>query len=112
MNADYRNWSEINALAVKQVGKFAVYVANNVDYDSEIDNKSWDYAVSQIRLKTDNEKSYYEISSGMIHGGLFFFESEEKADEFFNIFCNEITEKTGLYAAIYCPERGCLSENC
>lgn len=59
-----------------------------------------------------NEKSYYQITGGMIHGGLFFFESEQESDEFFNIFCNEVIEKTGLYAAIYCPERGCLSENC
>jgi TorA maturation chaperone TorD len=44
-------------------------------------------------------------------GGLFFFETEELAREFYSMFEQPLTDSSGLYASIYSPTDGCLTEN-
>lgn len=106
-----KSWHEIYALAVKQVGMFAVYVGNGVDFDNERDKAAFDYVLSEFK-RTFDEKEYIEYSGVLVNSGMFFFETEGDADTFFDVFNRPETEKTGLYAALYSPDRGCLTENC
>ena len=47
----------------------------------------------------------------MIHGGLFFFDTEKEAQEFFNFFNEKPIYASGLYTELYNPKGECITEN-
>lgn len=104
------NWVKTNELAVKQVGQFAVYVSNGLDFDDEKDAKAWDFVLDYLK-SAYTEAECYNYMGSIIDGGLFFFEIEEEAWKFYSVFEQPLTDSSGLYAAVFCPVRGCLTEN-
>lgn len=109
---NYANWNTVNELATKQVGKFSVYISNNFEYVSESENLAWDFVIQEIaNLFGAGTTEYFEYMSNVIHGGLFFFESKEKASKFYKIFEQELTNSTAIYASLISPIDGCLTEN-
>jgi hypothetical protein len=103
------NWSKTNELAVKQVGQWAVYVSNNIDYDDEKDCKTWKFVIDYLK-STRTEAEYLNYISSIMDGGLFFFETKELAWEFYSMFAQSITDSSGLYASVYSPTGVVLTE--
>lgn len=108
---EYYDWNKQHELATKQVGKFSVYVNNGLNFDVK-DEHIWAFVVEELQkifgVKT---KEYYDYVGNVLHGGLFFFESEEEAFQFYEIFTKELTDSSAIYSCVYSPESGCLTEN-
>lgn len=110
MKIEFANWCKQHELATKQKGKFSVYVNNGLDF--ETDSAAWEFITgSFIKLFGERTKEYYEIAGNFVEGGLFFFETEEQAWEFYGIFEQELTDSSAVYACIYSPLTGCMTEN-
>lgn len=106
LNVTFSPWTEYLSLAVKQKGQFAVYVSNNLDYDSKDDNMIWTEFMLRANKVLDLDKSIH-----IIYGGLFFFDTEDEMNTFFNLFTVSPIESSGLYACNYDSDGNCLSEN-
>jgi hypothetical protein len=104
------NWCKTNEFAVKQVGQWGVYVSNNLDYDDEKESKAWEFVIDYLK-STRTEVEYLNYISSIMDGGLFFFETEELAWEFYSMFEQPLTNSSGLYATIYSPNGVGLTEN-
>jgi hypothetical protein len=110
MTIEFANWNEQQELATKQKGKFSVYISNGLDFES--DNVIWKFITdSLIGLYGERTKDYYDVVGNLIEGGLFFFENGDQAWEFYSIFTQELTDSSAVYACLYCPVAGCLTEN-
>jgi hypothetical protein len=108
----YADWNIVNELATKQVGKFSVYVSNGLQFEDPQEDKIWDFVILElVRLFGNKTPEYYDYVSNVLHGGLFFFDSEDAARNFYKIFEQELTDSSAIYASLICPIRGCLTEN-
>jgi len=105
MKPTYIDWTEINGLAVKQKGMYAVYIANHLNFDDD-DSYIWDHIVQ----KCTGLIPFSDVMS-ILHGGLFFFDTKTEMTTFFNIFCESPVESSGVYACNYNNNGECLSEN-
>ena len=101
----YVDWTEINSLAVAQKGQWAVYIANHLNNDDK-DIHVWKYVCNKLQGKLEVGDLF-----AIIHGGLFFFESEKEMNQFFEIFCQPPVESSAIYACSYDPNGIPLSEN-
>jgi hypothetical protein len=99
----YLTWCEIIKLAVMQSNEFAVYVSSGLDLDNDDDKKT--LSVLKENLPEDI------INTFLLDTGIFLFDSEKEADDFYSKFELEHIYASSIYAALYCPKRGCLTEN-
>jgi hypothetical protein len=106
---NYVDWGRINSLAVAQEGRGAVYISNNLTYEGE-DIPVWEYLLREIK-KLYSEKEYIDIVGNLIHGGLFFFDTNEERNQFYFIFTQELTESSAIYACLYEEDGTCITEN-
>lgn len=106
-------WNEIHSLAVKQVGKPAVYVGNGLDYyDSIDDQKIWSFVLEQMKsIYGHNTEEYFDIMSGLSTSSLFFFDTIEEQYRFYRVFEHELTDSSGIYACTYAADGTCETEN-
>jgi hypothetical protein len=110
MTIEFANWNEQHKLATIQKGKFSVYISNGLDFES--DAVIWKFITdSLIKLYGERTKDYYDVVGNLVEGGLFFFDTEEQAWEFYGIFEQELTDSSNVYACIYSPVYGCMTEN-
>jgi len=96
-------WDKINSLAVKQIGKWSVYINNGAD-----DERVWEIVREDV---TKRYPAYLEILSYLVNGGMFSFNTEQDAWEFYKIFIQHGVESSALYATIYDASGECISEN-
>lgn len=104
MNYRYASWNSIVSLAVQQKGKHAVYIANHLEYETEKELAVWDV----VCKKFENDQN---LLSDLINGGIFFFEIEQKAKEFFEFFNRGILYASGIYAQLFDETGMCITEN-
>ena len=105
-------WSEINSLAVKQIGKPAVYVSNVLEYDTPKDDEIWKFVMAEIKsICGDETDEFYTVIASLVCGGLFFFDSEEEQDRFYKIFEQPLTDSSAIYACTYNSLGECEREN-
>lgn len=104
MNVEYADWHQTNSLAVAQKSKPAVYINNGLNYDGE-DTHIWLVVIDMLHEKMSND--FYNI----IHGGLFFFNTMEEAEEFFNVFNQKPVYASPIFAVLYDATGECLTEN-
>ena len=107
----FSGWSNTQSLAVKQQGEFAVYVSSTLDWTSPRDDTVWEYVRQEVVKICETELAAIEVMGDILEGGLFFFPSEQKAREFYAIFEQELTDSSGIYAALYANDGRCLTEN-
>ena len=105
------NWTEINRLAVKQVGKPAVYVSNGLEYDTPNDEEIWKFVMSEVKAIYGETDEFYAIISGLVGGSLFFFDTEEEQYRFYRIFEQPLTDSSAVYACTYGADGQCQTEN-
>jgi hypothetical protein len=112
MKIEFANWCKQHELATKQKGKFSVYVGNSLNMHCPKDVLIWEFITkSLINLYGERSEAYYDVIGGVIESGLFFFENGDQAWEFYSIFTQELTDSSAVYACLYCPVAGCLTEN-
>lgn len=105
-------WNEINSLAVKQMGKPAVYVSNNLEYDTPKDEEIWVFICEQCKsLWEDKTPEYHNAMMSLVSGGLFFFDTEEEQHQFYKIFTQPLTDSSAVYACTYRADGVCWNEN-
>ena len=110
MNVEYADWCSTNSLAVAQKGKPAVYINNELDYNSANSMEIWNFVREYLKPKMDEDKFYNSLSD-LIHGGLFFFDTMKEAEEFFILFNQEPVYASPLYAVLYDASGKILTEN-
>jgi hypothetical protein len=104
------NWNKLDEIACKTLNKFGVHVAFGLDATPK-DDKIAEFVWSEVRKMYPVDVDYYNTASAIICGGLLTFDTEEDAWAFYKIFEQELTDSSGIYACIYSPTEGCLTEN-
>lgn len=105
-------WNEINGLAVKQIGKPAVYVSNGLKYDSPEEDQIWEFVREEMKsIYGDGTDEFRAVLSGLINGGLFFFDTEEEQYRFYRVFEQPLTDSSAIYACTYNSDGECETEN-
>ena len=105
-------WDGICSLAVRQVGKPAVYVNNGLEHKDEKDDEIWDFIISSVReLYGKDSPRFYSVMGTLTAGGLFFFDSEEEQYEFYRIFEQPLTNSSAVYATTYGADGQGQTEN-
>ena len=120
MNADYRPWHEIVKLAVKHIGKRAVYLSNGLEYQTKEEDVIWTFVQLELRklygISEDTPASQYPVAYlntivNVLHSGIFFFESEKEQYKFFDIFNQEPVYASAIFACVYNEHGECEMEN-
>jgi hypothetical protein len=109
MKPGYADWNSINSLAVAQKGKPAVYINNGLSFDDN-DSHIWECVMESLKPKMDKNE-FLNLLSDLIHGGLFFFDTMEEAQEFLNIFNQNVVYASPIYAQLYDATGMGLTEN-
>lgn len=104
-------WNEIHSLAVKQMGKPAVYVGNGLDYTTPIDDEIWLFVQSEVKAIYGETNEFYDIMSALVGGSMFFFDTREEQYRFYRIFEQPLTDSSAIYACTYAPDGTCQTEN-
>lgn len=104
-------WNEIQSLAVKQMGKPAVYIDNGLEYNKPQDDEIWKFIISEVKAIYDETDKFYDIMSGLVGGSMFFFDTEEDQYRFYRIFEQPLTDSSDVYACIYGSDGQCQTEN-
>lgn len=104
-------WTEVHSLAVKQVGKPAVYVSNGLEMTPE-DDKIWEFVLTEMKsIYGDNTDEYYSIMAGLVSGGLFFFDTKDEQYRFYRVFEQPLTDSSAIYSCTYSADGACQTEN-
>jgi hypothetical protein len=103
----YKNWSDINSLAVRQQGQWAVYINNGLEFDTDQDQAIWNFVLDN----TSSQGWPVQDRSLLLLGGLFFFDTELQATDFYRIFEQPLTDSSAIYACLYDSQGACLTEN-
>lgn len=104
MDIEYADWTDINGLAVKQKGMYAVYIANRLE------DNAYDYIWTRIQAGCSQFMPIDKVMD-IMHGGLFFFKTEKSMLKFFNVFNEKPIYSSAVYAASYDKNGNQLSEN-
>jgi hypothetical protein len=105
------DWNNITELAVRCVGKWAVYVSNGLEFIDE-DELIWKFVLQELDSFFQDNKKSLECKSMLISGGLIFFDTKEDACRFYQIFNDgTMTYASAIYAQLHSPDGQCLDEN-
>lgn len=104
------NWNESDEIVCKSLNKFGVHVNFGLD-DTPEDDKIAEFVWSEIRKLYHDVKTGSDFIHAVISGGLLTFDTEKEARDFYKIFEQELTDSSNIYACIYSPTDGCLTEN-
>ena len=108
----YCQWNEINSLAVQAMGKSAVYVSNGLEYTTPEDDEIWRCIQNEMRtIYGDKTTKFYDVMSGLVNGGMFFFDCPVKAMQFYQVFELPLTDSSAVYACLYAADGACKTEN-
>lgn len=104
-------WNEVQSLAVKQMGKPAVYVGNGLEYDKPEDDETWKFIMAELKAIYGETDEFYNIMAGLVNGSMFFFDTKEEQYCFYRIFEQPLTDSSAVYACAYGPDGQCQTEN-
>jgi hypothetical protein len=108
----YYNWHEINSLAVKAASMHAVCVGNGLEYVTPEDNEIWRCIQDSMRnIYGDKSSKFYDVMSGLVSGGMFFFVSPDEARRFYQVFELPLVDSSAVYACLYNSDGTCATEN-
>lgn len=100
---NYIDQGSIVSRAIQYTGLPAVSVTNNLDVTQGYDMSIWRHFCEQVPEP--------DTRSEVLHGGVFFFDSDEEAREFFDLFNHRPVYASGLYAVLYDSSGSVLTEN-
>ena len=101
------DWCKINELAVAQVGKSAVFIANHGPSDDV-----WQFVIKSMQtIYGDATPEFHQVMSHIVNGGLFFFDTKEEQMTFYRVFEQPLTDSSAIYACTYDASGQCMTEN-
>lgn len=108
--------SDITILAIKQMNKPAVFVGNHLefddpDHDAIMDEIREAVALYVIGQPQYSDKKFFSVLEGISIGGLFFFDSDDLARKFFEIFNTGLVYSSPVYATLHASNGECITEN-
>lgn len=98
----YCDWNSMVSLAAKQSAKFGVYINNSLTYQDD-DSDIWNYVLERV---TD-----LNTRCNLVNGGLFLFDSEIEAADFYRIFGSGPVYASGIYALLLDSNGEMITEN-
>jgi hypothetical protein len=104
------NWNKSDEIVCKTLNMFGVHISFGLD-DTPEDDKIAEFVWSEIKKLYPDVTSCHNLIHDVISGGLLTFDTEKEAWDFYKIFEQELTDSSGIYACIYSPTKGCLTEN-
>ena len=104
------NWNKVNELAVKQVGKPAVYVSFGLDFGKPEDEAIWAFVTATLSEMYDKQ-TYLDLTGSIINSELIFFDTKEEQYRFYKIFEQPLTDSSPLYAVTYSRDGKTETEN-
>ena len=105
------NQDEIRGLAVKQVGKPAVWVDVRLDLDSPEDEKIWEFIESEVKAIYGETDKFHDIIIAMCTHKMIFFDTKEEQYRFYYIFEQPLINSSVVYACAYNSDGQCETEN-
>lgn len=108
MKQNFAGWTDINKLAVKQVGRWAVYVSNGLELATPKENAIWEFVLAEIKKLYPDDVN---MLCNLVQSGLFFFDTEAEMEAFYSIFDAPLTDSSAIFACTYEPSGECLTEN-
>lgn len=119
MKTEFKQWHQILELAVRQAGKPAVYISNNLDWKKKKDEEAWEFVISElasfygvaIDCHPTESPEYYNMRTNLTIGGLFFFDNPEEQYKFYRIFEQPLTDSSAIYACTFNVDGECETEN-
>lgn len=106
------SWFDVNKLAVKQVGRPAVYVSDGLQYTHHEDDAVWKVIMDSMKnIYGDDTPEFHDVMLGLIHSSMFFFETEEEQQRFYGVFEQELVYSSAVYACAYHTDGECMTEN-
>ena len=111
--AAFIDWNEVNSLATKSAGKFSVFIAGGLwmmdePKEKEILNAIHNGLANLYGVETPETNN---VKFNLMNSGLYLFESDVEAWNFYEIFSKKPVYASVVYASIYSPTEGCLDEN-
>lgn len=103
-------WNKIHELAVKQVGKPAVYVSFGLDLESPEGDAIWKFVTAYLKNMYDSQ-TRWNLEVAILNSELIFFENEEEQYRFYKIFEQPLTDSSPLYAIAYSKDGVTETEN-
>jgi hypothetical protein len=104
------NWNKLDEIACKALNKYGVHIAYGLD-DTPEDDKIAEFVCKEVRRLYADSATYHNFMSAIVCGGLLTFDTKEEAWAFYKIFEQELTDSSSIYACIYSPTEGCMTEN-
>ena len=104
------DWNKVNELAVKQVGKPAVYISFGLDFGNPKDEEIWKYVTDTLMGMYDKQ-TYLNLMGSIINSELIFFDTKEEQYRFYKIFEQPLTDSSALYAVTYSRDGKTETEN-
>jgi hypothetical protein len=104
------DWGKVIELAVKHVGKPAVYVSFGLELDKPKDQAIWNFVTDSLKTIYEYEQ-YKSLIASIINSELIFFETEEQQRQFYKIFEQPLTDSSALYAVTYGQDGKVKTEN-
>ncbi len=113
-NGQVLNLLDVTSLAVKAVGKRAVYIENHTDWDKEEERgiEIFLFNLVENTYKDPKEvKLKHELRLLVSFGGLVFFNTKEDQYRFYNLFEKGAIDSSYIYACTFDETGKCLTEN-
>lgn len=98
----YLDQFDIVSSAVKNSNNHAVYISNSLDFSGS-GASVWEYVCEKI--------TNLNIRSDLLHGGLFLFDTEVEAADFYKIFESGPVYASGIYALLIDNTGEMITEN-
>jgi len=122
MNKLYKVISKYDMIqnSVQNVNKNAIYISNNMEYRSDIEQHIWDLVIERIKIfcnikpfDCEEEKIEYfqNILSNVLEGGLFVFDDMEQLNQFKKIFFERPVYASAIFAVEYDKNGNMLDTN-
>jgi hypothetical protein len=108
------NQHTVHELVTTHLGKYTVYVSNNLDFTNPEDDEVWNIVHTSVKNEMCDGKigslfSFY--MSSILSSDLIEFDTEEEARKFYSIFEQVGVYSSSVFACIYSPTSGALNEN-
>lgn len=103
-------WTEMIEIAVKSQGQWAVHVSNTLDLDDPDQRAAFDFCIERIKMIYPGNTKSAPLTTFCADGTLF-FDTEQEARTYFNIFNTHPAYSSAVYAMLISADGAIIDEN-
>lgn len=105
------NWNHLHEVACAAENMFGVYTSDFGLFETPNSEVIRTFVIGALQKIIEVEDDFYNILQALNCDELMLFETEEEARKVYEIFEQELTDSSSVYACLYSPTQGCLTEN-